>query len=1435
MLSYTGTAIANSANVSANGTNFVSGITALANGTGSLASNYVLPSLTAYSTNNSATINAYAGLVTLTANSLSTTYNGLAQTASGFTATGLLGSDATNATTTMSGYSATVSGTNAGSYTSTVTGTNVNTNYSNIALATGTLSIAQATAAISATKTYDGTTGLTSSQVTITGVTVNGNTQSLSYTGTATLSDANVTTSNKYVVDSGITLTNGTGSTIGLASNYVLPSNTYVSNQNSATVTPAVASLSATKVYDGTTSLTAGQVTITGVTIGGNTQVLAYTGTATLSDANVATASKYVVDSSMTLANAGSGNTAGVASNYVLPTSGYSASADTATVTAATATISATKVYDATTSLSAGQVTISGVTVSGSTQILGFNGTAVANNANVSANGSNYVSGITLVNGGSGSTQGLASNYALPSLSAYSSNNSVTINAYAGQVTLTAASLSTTYNATAQTASGFTATGLQGSDASAVATTLSGYAASVTATNAGSYTNAVTGSNTNTNYSNIVTVSGTLTIAQATASISATKTYDNTTSLSASQVTITGVNGEVLGYTGTATTNSANVSANGSNYVLGITALANGTGGSAGLAQNYVLPSLTVYSSNNTATISAYAGTVTLTANSLSTTYTGSTQSVSGFTASGLLGTDVGNYVTSMSGYSASVSGTNAGSYTNTVTGTNTNANYSNIVLATGALTIGQATATLSATKVYDGTTALTSSQVTLTGVTVNGVTQVLGYTGTATVSDANVATANKYVVDSGLTLANAGSGSTAGLAANYVLPSSVYASGSNSATVTAATANITATKVYDGTTSLTGSQVTVTGVTVAGSTQTLTYTGTASLSDANVATSNKYVVASGITLANGVTGTIGLASNYVLPTSAYSAVSNSATVTAATAVISATKVYDSTTSLTTSQVSITGVTVGGHTQVLGYTGTATLSDANVATANKYVNDTGITLANGGSGSTLGLGSNYVLPSSVYSSTLNTAAVTPATVTLSAAKTYDGLTALTGSQITITGVNSETLSYSGATAASANVDSNGTNYINAITLVNGTGVNAGTASNYALPTLSVTKAPVTISKAALTITASADAKTYADTTTTTNSVTYDNTGTALLASSGFSATGLVNAETVASVTLSSAGGQASATVTGGPYTITPSTAALANGASLSNYSVTYATGSLTVNPLSLTVTGSTGLSKTYDATTALPSGTAGYTVLNYTTNSGVIAGLPNSDAVTVSGTPVFSSANAGSVNVVQGTFALSGTAASNYSVNWVNGATSTINKAVLTVTANDATKLSVQTDMAGVNGVSYSGFVGGQTSSVLATAPTVTVNRANATANAAGLSTTNDGTDVAGTYTGVLVPSGAAASNYSFNYVNGNYTNVGSGTVVIQVASTSVTYGTTPTLTVSSVTEVTPSGSTVLALSLVSHTGNTYTYTDNYTSSSATPTTVTSKPWKRSR
>src|SRR4029077_8191031 len=143
-------------------------------------------------------------------------------------------------------------------------------------------------------------------------------------------------------------------------------------------------------------------------------------------------------------------------------------------------------------------------------------------------------------------------------------------------------------------------------------------------------------------------------------------------------------------------------------------------------------------------------------------------------------------------------------------------------------------------------------------------------------------------------------------------------------------------------------------------------------------------------------------------------------------------------------------------------------------------------------------------------------------------------------------VTSVTLNSSGY-AASATVVAPGPTY----TITPSAAVfGVGAAGNYSI-TYATTGA-ITVTKAALTLAATNQTKVY---------------GTAVTpAGTEFTATGLQNSDSVASVTLSSPGYAASATVIapGPTYTITPSAAVFGVGAA-GNYRMTYATtGAITV-------------------------------------------------------------------------------------------------------------------------------------------------------------------------------------------------------------------------------------------------------------------------------
>jgi hypothetical protein len=246
------------------------------------------------------------------------------------------------------------------------------------------------------------------------------------------------------------------------------------------------------------------------------------------------------------------------------------------------------------------------------------------------------------------------------------------------------------------------------------------------------------------------------------------------------------------------------------------------------------------------------------------------------------------------------------------------------------------------------------------------------------------------------------------------------------------------------------------------------------------------------------------------------------------------TKVYDSTTS-SAATPTVTGLQ--GSDFVTG------LSES-YATANA---GTGLTLTvNGGyvihDGNN---GGNYTVMTVVSTG----GQINPAALTITATantKVYDGMTSATATP-TVTGLQgSDTVSGLSESYTSANVGTGLMLTVNAGYLIND-GNNGG---NYTVTTIASTSGE--IDPAALTLTALPESKVY---------------GTSLTFGSGstlFSSSGLQNGETIGSVTLavSNNGGAPSAPV--GSYTITPS-AATGGTFNPSNYSISYGTGTLTVN------------------------------------------------------------------------------------------------------------------------------------------------------------------------------------------------------------------------------------------------------------------------------
>ncbi|HSW93230.1 MAG TPA: MBG domain-containing protein [Gammaproteobacteria bacterium] len=293
----------------------------------------------------------------------------------------------------------------------------------------------------------------------------------------------------------------------------------------------------------------------------------------------------------------------------------------------------------------------------------------------------------------------------------------------------------------------------------------------------------------------------------------------------------------------------------------------------------------------------------------------------------------------------------------------------------------------------------------------------------------------------------------------------------------------------------------------------------------------------------------------------------------------------------------------------------------------------------------------------------------------SVSKEYNGTTnaTLTGSNYTFSGaIDSDTVTLNNpvnGTYGSPNVGTNINVSVAGIAIVSATN---GSATVYGYQITPVANANIgQITQAPLTITANNASKTYGQTTTF--------TGTE------FTAAGLQNGQTVGSTTLASAGAINTANVSGSPYSIDSS---LATGGTFNptNYSITYANGTLTVNPAALTITANNA-SKTYGQTTT------------FTGTEFTAAGLQNGETVgstTLASVGAINIANvSGSPYSIDSSLATGGTFdANNYAITYTNGAL-TVTPATLVYTANTAARLFGEANPAFSGNIA--GFVLGET------------------------------------------------------------------------------------------------------------------------------------------
>jgi hypothetical protein len=140
----------------------------------------------------------------------------------------------------------------------------------------------------------------------------------------------------------------------------------------------------------------------------------------------------------------------------------------------------------------------------------------------------------------------------------------------------------------------------------------------------------------------------------------------------------------------------------------------------------------------------------------------------------------------------------------------------------------------------------------------------------------------------------------------------------------------------------------------------------------------------------------------------------------------------------------------------------------------------------------------------------------------------------------------------------------------------------------------------------------------------------------------FTSLGLVNSETIGSVTLSSTGDAANVNVAVSPYVITASNAT-GGTFNANNYTISYVDGALTVNAAPLSITANDA-GKTYDG--------LAYTGGNGVTYNGFVNGENNT---VLGGALVYGGSSQGAINA--GSYAIrpSGLTSGNYTINFVDG------------------------------------------------------------------------------------------------------------------------------------------------------------------------------------
>ena len=428
-------------------------------------------------------------------------------------------------------------------------------------------------------------------------------------------------------------------------------------------------------------------------------------------------------------------------------------------------------------------------------------------------------------------------------------------------------------------------------------------------------------------------------------------------------------------------------------------------------------------------------------------------------------------------------------------------------------------------------------------------------------------------------------------------------------------------------------------------------------------------------------------------------------------------------------------VSANSTNKIYGVTKTFAGTEFTITSGTLYNGNTltNVTLASGGTNAAAGVGSyaitvtnalgaglsNYLVGYSNGTLTVGAAALT--VTANSTNKIYGSAKTFAGTEFTITGgtlFNGNTLTNVALASAGAGTNAAAGSYLISAALAAGLGL-----TNY---TITYSNGTLTVGVANLLITAGSTNKIYG----------------ATLNPAVFTAGGLLNGDTVTNVALSSAGSVSNAAV--GSYAIN---AGGAGGAGLTNYSIAYSNGTLTVGAANLLVT-ALDTNKIYGASLVPAAFTA--------------TGLLNGDSVTN-----VTLASLGSVsNAAVGGYAINasaalGTGLTNYSVGYSNG-TLTVAAANLLVTADNTNK--VYGSILNPAGFGVTGLLNGDS------VTNATLTSAGGVSNA----------PVGGYAINASAAQGSGLTNYTIGYSNGTLT-VGAANVLITAGNTNKVYGATLT------------------------------------------------------